>query len=517
MTSIGAYMAEGQEMMRAAYEKRERELTAELADLKRENADLIARNFACGQQLEEMSDALMGLEPISGRAARDALDSVGGSAASLARKYDWISRQDDGVVRAADVAHDIRESFGIKGEDNTDERDVFASARTLPDPYDDRDGPYYDMKQVRKIKLWRDATMRVMRAAWALVDNTEGDANVNRQDWIELADALVALRETIPESERPAEPPHAVTLLWTDTARRLRLIKDELKWERAQRLHLIKDLETLSLGAVKDIASERRRQIEDEGFGPEHDDAHGMGEMAKAAAAYAYHTTAERAAAFAPAPYGTPYHERPPLELAFPPRSLWPWDVSCWKPTDRRRDLVKAGALILAEIERLDRVALASAPAVTAPPAGFDAHFDALRAAYRRGVAWARENGPDCDAYADKAAYDYADFQTGPQQSAPLAGTSPLERVRHVKRGTEYEVLGEAEAQVSTGHIDINGVTYTDIQDGSRLTVYRCLKTGKLWCRFTDEMRDGRFEPSRPQTKEAGASDARQSEGGERE
>ena len=32
-----------------------------------------------------------------------------------------------------------------------------------------------------------------------------------------------------------------------------------------------------------------------------------------------------------------------------------------WKPTDRRRDLVKAGALILAEIERLDRAACKAA------------------------------------------------------------------------------------------------------------------------------------------------------------
>lgn len=28
-----------------------------------------------------------------------------------------------------------------------------------------------------------------------------------------------------------------------------------------------------------------------------------------------------------------------------------------WKPKDRRRNLVKAGALIVAEIERLDRLA----------------------------------------------------------------------------------------------------------------------------------------------------------------
>ena len=35
----------------------------------------------------------------------------------------------------------------------------------------------------------------------------------------------------------------------------------------------------------------------------------------------------------------------------------WPWSHDWWKPTNPRRDLVKAGALILAEIERLDRMA----------------------------------------------------------------------------------------------------------------------------------------------------------------
>lgn len=33
----------------------------------------------------------------------------------------------------------------------------------------------------------------------------------------------------------------------------------------------------------------------------------------------------------------------------------WPWNGRWWKPTNRRRDLIKAGALIVAEIERLDR------------------------------------------------------------------------------------------------------------------------------------------------------------------
>ena len=42
--------------------------------------------------------------------------------------------------------------------------------------------------------------------------------------------------------------------------------------------------------------------------------------------------------------------------LGIPP--TWPWDESWFKPTpdDRIRELVKAGALILAEIDRLQRL-----------------------------------------------------------------------------------------------------------------------------------------------------------------
>ena len=36
---------------------------------------------------------------------------------------------------------------------------------------------------------------------------------------------------------------------------------------------------------------------------------------------------------------------------------MWPWDPHWFKTSSRRRDLIKAGALILAEIERLDRMA----------------------------------------------------------------------------------------------------------------------------------------------------------------
>lgn len=70
------------------------------------------------------------------------------------------------------------------------------------------------------------------------------------------------------------------------------------------------------------------------------------------------------------------------------------------------------------------------------------------------------------------------------------------ERVRHVKRGTEYEVLGEAEAQVSKGESNRFG-EWRALYERDKLTVYRG-SDGKLRCRFPDEMRDGRFETITP-------------------
>ncbi|MCL8382120.1 hypothetical protein [Xanthobacter aminoxidans] len=65
---------------------------------------------------------------------------------------------------------------------------------------------------------------------------------------------------------------------------------------------------------------------------------------------------------------------------------------------------------------------------------------------------------------------------------------------RHVKRGLEYRVLGEAEAQVSAG--GYNGLADNErkLREGDRLTVYQGAD-GKLWACFTDEFTDGRFIP----------------------
>lgn len=94
--------------------------------------------------------------------------------------------------------------------------------------------------------------------------------------------------------------------------------------------------------AARDVLCERRRQVEQEGWTPEHDEKHRDHELSCAAGCYAMHTLAY--------PAGDP----PPA---------WPWAADWWKPTTHRRNLVKAGALILAEIEKIDRAAARSGDA----------------------------------------------------------------------------------------------------------------------------------------------------------
>lgn len=84
------------------------------------------------------------------------------------------------------------------------------------------------------------------------------------------------------------------------------------------------------------IADERKRQIEVEGWTPEHDALHKNGELADAAACYAGLTRRDH-------------------KFSFRVPNSWPFRIFDWKPTpnDRVRELVKAGALIAAEIDRI--------------------------------------------------------------------------------------------------------------------------------------------------------------------
>lgn len=79
---------------------------------------------------------------------------------------------------------------------------------------------------------------------------------------------------------------------------------------------------------INEIASERVRQISAEGYSHQGDDIWSQGALAKAAAAYAVNCD-----------------------------GLWPFQMRTFKPKSARRNLIRAGALIVAEIERLDRAA----------------------------------------------------------------------------------------------------------------------------------------------------------------
>lgn len=91
---------------------------------------------------------------------------------------------------------------------------------------------------------------------------------------------------------------------------------------------------------IEMIAEERRRQIEEEGWTAEHDEQHADGELAWAAVCYA-------------APRDVYKHEEFNGVHSF--RDPWPWRY--WdkrEKHDRIRQLVIAGALIAAELDRLD-------------------------------------------------------------------------------------------------------------------------------------------------------------------
>lgn len=96
-------------------------------------------------------------------------------------------------------------------------------------------------------------------------------------------------------------------------------------------------IDTKQQAGVHMIAAERQRQIEKEGYKPSDDDRYISNELEQAADYYRA-TESDRQGEFAGAPE-------------------WPWSFKYFKPTpdDRVRELVKAGALYMAEQDRLGR------------------------------------------------------------------------------------------------------------------------------------------------------------------
>lgn len=87
--------------------------------------------------------------------------------------------------------------------------------------------------------------------------------------------------------------------------------------------------------AIDDVIAERARQRSQEGWTEAHDDEHDGGELAQAAACYIVESSVNL-----------------PKNII---SDYWPWSREWWKPKGRRRNLVRAAALLIAELERMDR------------------------------------------------------------------------------------------------------------------------------------------------------------------
>lgn len=105
--------------------------------------------------------------------------------------------------------------------------------------------------------------------------------------------------------------------------------------------------QVVDLGAgIKAIASERERQLCIEGFSRDSDEQYREGELARAATAYVQLAAMDLQV-------GSRKHiasQEPPF--------FWPWAPAWWKPVDARHDLVRAGALIAAQIDLIDSQAV---------------------------------------------------------------------------------------------------------------------------------------------------------------
>ena len=98
---------------------------------------------------------------------------------------------------------------------------------------------------------------------------------------------------------------------------------------------------SIAQAALTSIAEERDYQERMKGFTPARDDAYTDNQLIRAACAYAVHATHEAQSG---------------CELTHTcVMGMWPWSPATFSNCNRRRALVKAAALLVAEIERIDR------------------------------------------------------------------------------------------------------------------------------------------------------------------
>lgn len=102
--------------------------------------------------------------------------------------------------------------------------------------------------------------------------------------------------------------------------------------------------------AIRDVLAERVRQVDKEGFDEANDDGHVNRELARMAQEYVEQYVGRQWLVEHGAGCTQEYQETPVPDD-------WPVADKWWKPKSPRQDLVRAAALLIAEIERIDRAA----------------------------------------------------------------------------------------------------------------------------------------------------------------
>lgn len=137
-------------------------------------------------------------------------------------------------------------------------------------------------------------------------------------------------------------------------------IPERVRKARAARAVQAADPEGDIARVIGDVQRERLRQISVEGWSLEHDDEHRGGELACAAAVYALLgglSGAPRGDVLREVSESLAQRRYPRLTAGVIVRALWPFSWHWFRPREPRRDLVRAAALLVAEIERRDRAA----------------------------------------------------------------------------------------------------------------------------------------------------------------
>lgn len=151
-------------------------------------------------------------------------------------------------------------------------------------------------------------------------------ADANEQLLKMQAKAEKADGDLLDENRRLAEP--------TDEQESLHQLQQKLADALAENRQLHERLRgvTATTGTYM-IAVERERQIKDEGYDAEHDHVHAPMTLARAAVSYIL------------------CNDEKKRKIA--KNTYWPWEDKYYKPLDMKRNLVRAGALVAAAIDRL--------------------------------------------------------------------------------------------------------------------------------------------------------------------